>query len=109
MPKFVKVAYTDELRPGECKAIRAEETTIALYNVDGIFYATDNACFHKGGPLGDGKLKGSLIVCPWHFWEFDVTTGRCAVQAGKHIRTYEVRIVKDEISVNLNNDAHRSY
>ena len=46
---------------------------IALFNVDGTFYALDGVCPHQGGPLGQGTLEGCIVTCPWHGWQFDVT------------------------------------
>ncbi len=54
---FVKVASTEELSPGQCKTVRAEGKMIALYNVGGTYYATDDVCAHNGGPLGEGTLE----------------------------------------------------
>ena len=48
---------------------------IALFNVDGTFYAMDNSCPHAGGPLGEGKVNGGIVECPWHGWRFDIRTG----------------------------------
>ena len=55
--------------------IDAGGRTVALFNVDGAYHAIDNACPHRGGPLGDGDLDGPLVACPWHGWRWDVTTG----------------------------------
>ena len=49
----------------------------AVYNIDGAFYATGNACTHTGGPLSEGDLAGQVVTCPLHGSQFDVTTGRC--------------------------------
>ncbi len=54
MAEFITIANQDELKPGECKIVEARGKTLALYNVEGTFYATDNTCLHQGGPLGDG-------------------------------------------------------
>ena len=64
MPKKVKIAQTDDLSPGAGKVFEAEGQTIALFNVDGTFYAIDNTCTHKGGPLGEGDLIGDQITGP---------------------------------------------
>ena len=48
---------------------------VALFNVAGQFYALDGICPHQGGPLGKGVLRGCIITCPWHGWQFDVSTG----------------------------------
>ena len=76
-PGFVKVATRGELAPGQGKLIVAHDKPMALFNVNGEFYAINFVCPHMGGPLGDGKLigGGEVVACPWHGWTFDVRTG----------------------------------
>ena len=74
---------------------------IALFNVDGAFYALENTCCHRGGPLGDGAIKGNSVTCPWHMWEFDLATGACVNSPGDHVRTYDVVVENDEVKVRL--------
>jgi nitrite reductase/ring-hydroxylating ferredoxin subunit len=56
-------------------ALHAGGRTLALFNVDGVLYVVDNACPHRGGPIGEGDLEGTVVTCPWHGWRYDVTTG----------------------------------
>ncbi len=59
--------------------VEVGERVYALANLEGVFYALDNNCPHNGGPLARGILQGQLLVCPWHAWSWDVTSGRnCA-------------------------------
>jgi len=74
---------------------------VAVYNVDGTFYATDNTCIHRGGPLGEGTLTGELITCPWHGWRFDVKTGCLAVDENTKVATFEVTVEGDDVYVTL--------
>ena len=71
----VKVAMANEISPGEGRVVEAGGRTLALFNVDGRFYAIDNVCLHRGGPLGEGDLEGTIVRCPWHAWRWDVTSG----------------------------------
>ncbi len=71
----VRVASVGDVEPGEGRVVEADGRTLALFNVDGRFYAIDNACAHRGGPLGEGDLEGTVVTCPWHAWRWDVTTG----------------------------------
>jgi nitrite reductase/ring-hydroxylating ferredoxin subunit len=75
MGKRVKVAETTELNPGEGKMVEVEGKSLALFNADGTYYAIDNTCLHRGGPLGEGELEGQVVTCPWHGWRYDVSTG----------------------------------
>lgn len=71
----VRVAGAADVPVGTGRVVEAGGRTLALFNVDGAFYAIDNECSHRGGPLGDGDLDGTIVVCPWHAWRWDVTTG----------------------------------
>ena len=75
MSRRVFVTQTADVPVGEGRVVEVEGTALALFNVDGAFYALDNACAHRGGPLGEGELDGTVVVCPWHAWRWDVKTG----------------------------------
>jgi nitrite reductase/ring-hydroxylating ferredoxin subunit len=70
------VIAADELAPGQCGEYVADGRIVALFNVEGTFYALDGICPHQGGPLGKGALAGSIVTCPWHGFQFDVTSGQ---------------------------------
>jgi NAD(P)H-dependent nitrite reductase small subunit len=101
MSQWVRVAATDELSSGQSKTVRANGKSIALYNVNGAFYATDDACIHKGGPLGEGTLEGAIITCPWHQWQYDVTTGKTTVNPNMDVDTYPVKVEGDNVMVEI--------
>ena len=75
MSRRVLVAEAADIGAGEGRVVEADGKSLALFNVDGAFYALDNACAHRGGPLGEGDLDGTVVVCPWHAWRWDVKTG----------------------------------
>ena len=66
LAEFVKVAKTRDIAPGEGKAVDVGARRIALFNVDGTFYAIDDECTHRGGPLSEGMLMREEVTCPWH-------------------------------------------
>ena len=71
-----RVASLSEIPPGAAKEVTAGDRVIAIFNVDGTLHALDGICPHAGGPLAMGNLAGTVITCPWHGWQFDVTTGQ---------------------------------
>jgi len=75
MANFVKVAQTSEIPAGQGKCVEVEGKRIAIFNVDGTYYAIDDVCPHQGGPLNEGELSATVVPCPWHGWEYDITTG----------------------------------
>ncbi len=76
MSNWIRVASEGELLPGSCGEYVAGDRVIALFNVEGRFFALDGICPHQGGPLGKGSLAGCIVTCPWHGFQFDVTTGQ---------------------------------
>jgi len=99
VPDFVKVAEVSELAPGGVKQVTANGKTIALCNVGGQFYALDNECVHRGGPLSEGYLDGEKLECPWHAWQFNACSGKWADNPRLSVDTFEVRVVGEEIQV----------
>ena len=101
MANFVRVAATSDLQPGQGKVVDAGGRQIALFNVAGTFYAIDNTCLHLGGPLGEGFLEGDTVICPWHGWTYNVTTGVCPINPNVAVKTYPVRVEGPEVQVGL--------
>ena len=94
LPAFTQSAMDGYALRGEdqsgCLTLVGE---VAVYNVDGSFYATDNACTHKQGPLNEGTLDGCLVECPWHGSKFDVRTGQVTLGPAKQpLKTYRVTL-----------------
>ena len=73
--KFVSVARCADLPPGESRTYDVGGTSVAIFNAGGEVHACRNVCPHRGGPVGEGQFDGKIVTCPWHGWEFDVTTG----------------------------------
>ena len=102
MGEFIKVAGAGEIAPGEARAVEAGGKRIALFNVDGAFYAIDDTCTHRGGPLSEGLVVGTEVTCPWHGAVFDVTTGSVlGSPAPQDVAHYPVRVEGDDIELEL--------
>ena len=82
-----------DVKPGQIKLVTVGDVAVAVYNVGGTFYATQNACTHAGGPLNEGSTDGVKVFCPWHGSCFDVTNGSVvAGPATEPLRTYTVTV-----------------
>ena len=106
MPEYVRVAKTGEVAPGEGKAVDVGARRIAIFNIDGTFYAIDDTCTHRGGPLSEGKLEGNSIRCPWHGSRFCLEDG--AVLDGPAVfpeRPFDVRVREGKIQVRARKEA----
>ena len=98
---LVTVARLSALAPGRTAQVVARGAVLALYNVGGKVYATDGTCLHRGGPLGEGELDGSVVTCPLHGWTYEVTSGQSLVNPAARLRTYPVVVEGDEVKVDL--------
>ncbi len=102
MAGFVKVAKTDEIAAGQGKMVEVSGKKIALFNVEGSFYAIDDTCTHRGGPLSEGSLDGKEVTCPWHGAIYDVTSGEVlSPPAPQGVARYDVRVEGSDIEVEV--------
>ncbi|MFN2467503.1 MAG: Rieske (2Fe-2S) protein [Gaiellaceae bacterium] len=97
--RFVAVARADDVAPGTVVTVQADGEAIALARVGDDFYATQNACLHLEGPLGEGRLRQCVLTCPWHGWQFDVRTGENEFDRALVLRTFEVEVEGGEVRV----------
>lgn len=97
----IKVGAVGDVEEGQGRVVTAEGLTLALFNVRGAYYVIDNTCGHRGGPLGEGDLDGTVVTCPWHAWRWDVTTGQNADNPGVRVSCYPVTVTGGEIFVDL--------
>ena len=103
MGDFVKVAKTNEIKPGQARLIDTRGRQIALFiNIDGDYYAIDDTCTHQGGPLSDGEIVGSHVTCPWHGATFDIRTGQVlGPPAAESVVQYGVRVTEGGILIEV--------
>jgi nitrite reductase/ring-hydroxylating ferredoxin subunit len=110
------VARTCELPPGTSKIVHVAGRSIGVFNIQGSYYALRNRCPHMGAPLCQGSVGGTLkpsapghyeyghhnriLRCPWHGWEFDVTTGNSIFNPHQtRVKTYDVTVEAYDVSV----------
>ncbi len=98
---FVRAAAVGEIPEGTIREVNVAGKAIAVASVSGKFHAIDNTCVHRGGPLGDGSLEGKVVTCPWHAWQYDVTTGKVLQNPGVGVSCYAVEVRGDEVFVDI--------
>ena len=102
MAAFVKVATTGELAPGQAKRVEAGGRRIALFNRDGAYHAIEDTCPHRGGPLSEGQVEGTAVICPWHGAKFDMTTGQVlGPPARAGVASFRIRVSGLDVEVEL--------
>ena len=102
MGRKVTLCRTDQLKPGQGAQVEVEGRMIAVFNVDGQYYAIGGECTHQGGPLGEGELDDTRVTCPWHGSQFDVASGEVlGPPAMENVPSYPVVVEDDEVKVEL--------
>jgi 3-phenylpropionate/trans-cinnamate dioxygenase ferredoxin subunit len=115
MSKFTEVAKIEELKSGTMKTVIAEGREILLARVGDKYYATDNRCPHMKGDLSQGKLDGTVVTCPLHGSQFDISTGQVvrwlkgglmsklgsALKSSKALTVYNVKVEGNSVLVEI--------
>ena len=96
---YVQAVRTADILPGGMRAVELDGRELVICNVDGTFYALDNICLHRGGPLGEGYITGDKVECPWHGWQFEVKTGCAAMNPDMKVETYPVKVEGSDVLV----------
>ena len=116
MSEFVKISQINELEDGAMKEVLVQGREILLARIEDTYYAADNRCPHMGGKLSQGKLEGTIVTCPRHGSQFDLSDGRAvrwlkgsglasligkALKSPRPISTYKVKLEGKEILVEI--------
>ncbi len=88
-------------KPGGMMEAEAGGRWVCLANVEGELAAVDNVCPHRDGPLGQGWLEGGAVVCPWHSWVFDLTTGESQYPAHERVDVFALRVEGEDLLVEI--------
>ncbi len=96
---YLKLAETHEIAPNAGKTVYANGEPIALFNLNGAFYAISGSCPHRGAPLSEGMVQEDKVFCAWHCFDFNLKTGACGAVPELCVRTYEVKVEGDAILV----------
>lgn len=101
MSEFIPLIKVDGFPEEGHAEVVAAGRIFAVYRVDGHFHVLDGICPHAGGPLGKGALNNNIVTCPWHGWQFDVTSGRHCLNDRICQTHYETMIEDGELRVKL--------
>lgn len=101
LPEFHDIAASHEIPEGRVRLFKVDQKKIAVARAAGRLFAVDDACPHRGGPLSEGDVMGCEIVCPWHFWAFDLATGRHTGGSKFAVTTHDVRVENERVLVRL--------
>lgn len=100
--RLIGVCRLEDLPSGRGATVElAGGKELALFNVNGEFFAIENFCPHRGAPLADGDIFGQAVECGQHGWRFCLRTGQCLSHTGNNIETYEVITQDGEVKVRI--------
>ena len=99
MSEFVAVVEANQVPLDRGLSVHAGGRELALFNIDGQFYALDGTCPHRGGPLGEGITEAGRVYCPLHGWEFDVKTGACINNPEKPVACFPARVLDGKVEI----------
>ena len=101
MASWIRIGACSEIPTGGCRVYEAAGSTIAVFNLRGALHAIDSTCIHRGGPLGEGSIEGNIVTCPWHYWGFDVTTGKSTMSPDLGVRKYSLDVRGEDLFVEV--------
>lgn len=102
MGELIRVASTSDIAPDAGIAIDVRGQRVAIFNVGGNYYAIGETCTHKGGPLSQGAIEGTGVVCPWHGARFELRTGEVlSPPAPRGVDSYKVVIEGNDIKLEV--------
>ncbi|HZD35161.1 MAG TPA: Rieske (2Fe-2S) protein [Nitrososphaeraceae archaeon] len=102
---LVKVADVGDIMENSGREVKVGDNRIALFYANGRYYAIEALCRHQDGSLAPGKVEGEIVECPLHFWHYNIKTGQLLDYLdGVRLNTYEVRVVDDQIYLEIANN-----
>ena len=101
---WYRVCALDEMPDERGKEFAVAGRVVAIFRAGDRLYAVDGMCAHQGGPIAQGRLDGSCVTCPWHGWQYDVTTGCNLLSGKKMLDTFAVEVRSDEVWVNVESE-----
>jgi len=102
MANFIKLTTEPELPlVVEAKEFPCGAKAVCVANVNGVYSALDNVCPHRGGPLGQGMIEGSKVVCPWHGWAWDTKTGQAVQDPNMKVTVYPLKIQGGDVLIEI--------
>ncbi len=103
--EYLEVASLEQVPVGHSRVVWVSGKEIALFNVGGEVYATDDRCLHQKWSLSASKLVGKIVACTAHNWKYDVTTGEMIYGKGMKLNSYPVKVVEGKIFVAIEKSA----
>ncbi|HXV62931.1 MAG TPA: Rieske 2Fe-2S domain-containing protein [Vicinamibacteria bacterium] len=96
-----RLASVEDLAEGKAIAVDVGEKRVAVFRHEDEWFALDETCPHRGGPLHEGTIQSGVLYCPWHQWQFELRTGCSPLNPLSRVRTYAVIVEDGAVWVDL--------
>ncbi len=97
----IRVAETEAVPEGKGIVVNVEGKQLAIFRYQGEFFALDETCPHRGGPLHEGLIQEGVVACPWHLWQFNIKTGLSPVNPLSKVQVYKTRVEGNNVLVEI--------
>jgi nitrite reductase (NADH) small subunit/3-phenylpropionate/trans-cinnamate dioxygenase ferredoxin subunit len=101
LAEFEAVGQISDFIPGQGKMVTVSGRHVAVFRLGDEFFALDNMCLHRGGPLCEGPIENNVVTCPWHGWSYEIKTGMMVQDPRVGVSKHDVRMDGDTVSVRL--------
>ena len=101
MSEFVKVGGVEDFGSGQARMVTVNNRHVALFRLGDEFFALDNMCLHRGGPLCEGFIEDGVVTCPWHGWSYEIRTGTMVQDPRVGVSKHDVQVEGSAVSVRL--------
>ena len=92
MDGFIRIEDIDQIPDDEGFVAEVDGKEVAIFRCAEEYFAVENCCPHRGGPVAEGEYEEGVVTCPWHAWPFDVRSGKCMINDSARLATYEIRL-----------------
>ena len=100
--KWIRALPSSDLENGKCCLVSIEGKAVAIFNIENTYFAIEDSCTHRGGPLSEGPVKGFEVTCPWHKAKFDLRSGAVTFGPAKSpAKIYPCRLTADFIEIQI--------
>ena len=101
MPQWTQIATTSELASVASKECVVNGRIVALFQTEEGYFAIDGICAHAGGPIAEGAVDGCIVTCPWHGWQYDVSSGVSCLNNQIRLQSFPLKVDGDAILVEM--------
>jgi nitrite reductase (NADH) small subunit len=98
---IISVGLLEDFPENSGRVVEAGSHSVAIFNVEGRLFALRNRCLHHGGPIGEGWVRDGVVTCPWHWWRYEIATGRRLDAPEMRVESFPIEVRDGEVLVDV--------